>query len=242
MKFGQPLVKGTIQNRYKRFLADVVLEDGTEIVAHCANTGSMKTCWSKGDTIYLTYHDNPKRKLKYSWEFTVVQGGMIGINTARPNAVVDWAINSDQIPELVGYDKIKREVKYGSRNSRVDLLLERGNEKCYVEVKNATLYDSRKDLIVFPDAVTERGLKHLLELEEMVKSGHRAVLFFLVNRPEGDAFSIAGDIDPKYAETLEIVASAGVEVLAYRAEPSMEGITIGKRVDVQIDAQSGTSN
>ena len=232
IKFSGPLHKGTLVKRYKRFLADVTLENGDIVTAHCANTGSMKTCGSPGDTIWLLYNPSPKRKLDWSWEYTETENGYIGINTARPNRIVEDAIQTDRIAELSGYESIKREVKYGT-NSKIDLLLESPDRaKCYVEIKNVTLQG--QDCILFPDAKTDRGLRHLRELQLIKNEGCRAVMFFLVNRPDGSIFKPAADIHPEYAEELSQAHHAGVEILVYRAEHSLEGIQIGAPVPKQL--------
>ncbi len=227
LKFSDQLIKAQLIRRYKRFLADVNLEDGECTTAHCPNTGSMKTCGDAGDTVYLSYHDSPKRKLKYTWELTETAEGYIGVNTAMPNRIVEWAIASGLIPELVGYESIRREVKYG-KNSRIDLLLERENEKCYVEVKNCTLLG--EDSILFPDAVTQRGTKHLQELSALRRQGIRTVMFYLVNRPEKEYFQLAKDIDPVYVKTAKQAVEKGLEILVYRAKTSLVGVEIGEAV------------
>lgn len=232
LNFEKPLVKATIIKRYKRFLADVVLEDGREVTAHCPNTGSMRTCWSPNDVVYLTYNPSPKRKLDYTWDYTQTKAGLIAINTMRPNRVVEEAIVNKKIPELKQYDHLRREVKYGE-NSKIDLLLEDDSKnKCWVEVKNVTLFDQGR--LLFPDAVTKRGLKHLHELTKQVEKGDRAVMFYLINRSEGDVFSPAGDIDPEYTKALKTAEKNGVEILAYRTKRTLEAITMGSPVKVDI--------
>ena len=217
--------------RYKRFLADVQLPNGEVVVAHCPNTGSMKTCGSPGDIIYLSYNPSPKRKLSYTWELTQTKKGFIGINTHRPNKIVEEAILNQQIKSLSGYKQIKREVKYGE-NSRIDLLLSGPKGLCWVEVKNVTLLDQKS--VLFPDAVTSRGLKHLKELKSKVTEGDRSVIFFLINRPEGDSFSPAYHIDPTYSKELVTAQKMGVEVLAYRCCNSLEASTITNEVPLAI--------
>lgn len=228
MQFSTPLTPGRLVKRYKRFLADVMLADGSTVTAHCANTGSMKTCGDPGDQIYLLHTPDPKKKLAWSWEFTEgPEGGLIGINTSRPNRVVEEAIKAQKIPELVGYDTVRREVAYGN-NSKIDLLLQSSqgsHPDCYVEIKNVTLRHG--STVQFPDAVTARGLKHLEELTSIIAKGHRGVLFFFVNRPDGDVVSVARHIDPTYANGLEKAIAAGVEVLAYRSASSLTGLTLG---------------
>ena len=230
MKFSTPLVKGKLLKRYKRFLADVELENGDIITAHCANTGSMKTCGSPGDIVHLSYNPSPKRKLAYSWEYTETKNGYIGINTMRPNRIVEGAITEKVIPELSCYDSIRREVKYGE-SSRIDLLLESADKllpPCYVEIKNVTLKEEQH--VAFPDAVTKRGLKHLQELSAVAKNGERAVLFFLVNRPDADSMCIASQIDPDYAQGLTDAMASGVEVFAYQVAASLEGMSISRKL------------
>ena len=232
MRFSTALSKGTLIRRYKRFLADVTLDDGTQVTAHCPNTGSMESCYEEGSTVWLSPSENPERKLKWTWEFTATESGLIGVNTSRPNEVMAEAVKEGKIPELAGYSSVRREVKY-SNNSRIDLFLEApGKKKCYVEIKNTTLRRGNK--VLFPDAVTARGLKHLKDLSEMVKEGHRSVMVFFVNRPDGESFSPAGEIDPKYAAALKDSIKNGVEVLAIRAVSSPEGITTGSNIPVKI--------
>jgi sugar fermentation stimulation protein A len=232
IEFSRPLIEGRLIQRMKRFLADVELHSGQVIRAHCPNTGSMKTCGSPGDTVLLSHDPNPNRKLEYTWELTQTKDGYVGVNTARPNQVTAKAVERGLIPELAGYDNLRKEVAYGT-GSRIDLLLSGPGERlCYVEIKNTTLLVG--DEVRFPDAVTSRGLKHLHELAMMVKAGHRAVMLFFVNRPEGKFFAPASDIDPQYGEALRSVAAAGVEILAYRAVHSPLGISLGSRVDVKL--------
>lgn len=224
MKFATPLIKGQLIKRYKRFLADVTLENGEVVTAHCANSGSMMAVKDEGATVWLSPSDNPKRKLKYTWELIEVEGHCVGINTAHPNALVADAIAQGQIPELAGYAQQKREVKYG-QNSRIDVLLsDPDKENCYVEVKNVTL--KRGDSADFPDAVTARGAKHLRELGDMVEQGHRAVMFYLVQRPDCTQMDIARDIDPTYDTALQEALKRGVEVICYQCAVTPQEITI----------------
>lgn len=223
MKFPDPLIRGTLIKRYKRFLADVTLDDGTQVTAHCANSGSMLSVNTPGSEVWLSPARNPNRKLRYTWELIRVDEALVGINTQHPNTLVAEAIEQGTIPELSGYGSLRREVKYG-QNSRIDVLLE-DTEKpaCYVEVKNVTL---KRDpgpggLAEFPDAVTSRGAKHLTELAEMVAAGHRAVMVYLVQRPDCGSFRLAEDIDPEYARAFTKARAAGVEALCYtcRVDP-----------------------
>lgn len=230
MKFDQPLVKATLLKRYKRFLADVVLEDGKETTAHCANSGSMLGCKDEGSTVWLSPNTNPKAKLGWRWEMVEVDGGLVGINTSRPNHIVEEAILDGTITELQGYGTLKREQKYG-RNSRIDLLLQDPG-LCYVEVKNVTLREGTEAR--FPDAITTRGTKHLGELADMVADGHRAVMVYLIQREDCDAFAPADDIDPDYGSTLRDVLGRGVEALAYRCRLTPQEIRVDKPLEIRI--------
>lgn len=221
------LVKGKLIKRYKRFLADVELEDGTLITAHCPNTGAMTTCQGEGWPVLLSVHDNPNRKYEHTWEMVNNGKCWISINTHRTNQVVSDGIENGLIPELAGYDEIKREVKYGE-NSRIDILLSKSDQKCYVEIKSVTLVED--GTYMFPDAVTKRGLKHLRELENVVKNGDRGVIFFLLQRSDGECFSPAAHIDPEYAKALKEVASNGVEILAYNTVINPPEICIKDRL------------
>ncbi|MEJ2468904.1 MAG: DNA/RNA nuclease SfsA [Campylobacterales bacterium] len=217
MYFDTPLIPGTLIKRYKRFLADVRLEGGSVVTAHCPNSGSMKGYKEEGLRVWLSESDNPKRKLRYTWELVEAPSGdLIMVHAARANALVHEAVAGGIVTELQGYDTLRREVKYGSRNSRIDLLLEKEGEQCFVEVKSVTLREG--ETLMFPDAVTTRGQKHLEELMEMRAQGHRAVLFFAVLREGGTAFGAAAHIDPDYAALLGKARSTGVEVLLYRAD------------------------
>ena len=234
MNFISELQEATLIKRYKRFFADVTLASGEEVTAHCPNTGSMKSCGAPGDTVYVSHNPDPKRKLAYTWELTKTKGGYIGVNTHKPNRIVEEAIANGLIPELTGYASMKREAKYGEEKSKIDLLLDEGEDKrrCYVEIKNTTLLD--QDTLLFPDAVTSRGLKHLRELQMMVNQGHRSVMLFFVNRPDGKYFTPAKEIHPEYAEALREVSKGGVEILAYRANTTLTESTVGKPVKVTL--------
>ncbi len=234
MKFERPLLRGTLLKRYKRFLADVDL-DGETVTAHCANPGSMMGLAEPGTTVWLSESTNPKRKLKYSWELLQLDRpsgtATIGINTSHPNALVADAIASGAIPELAGYDGLRREVKYG-RNSRIDILLEKdGLPPHYVEIKNVHLLRDGR-LAEFPDSVTARGAKHLDELADMVEAGARATMFYLVQRDDTDSLSLARDIDPHYAARFDAALARGVEALCYDCRLSPEEIVINRRLPV----------
>lgn len=232
MKFPTKLIKGKILKRYKRFLADIELETGEVVVAHTANTGSMKTCWEPGWKVLCSYHDNPKRKLKYSLELTNNGKSWILVNTSIPNKLAYEAVDNDLIEELIGYDHIKPEAKIGK--SRIDLLLTKENgEKCYVEVKNVTLRGEEGNAL-FPDGVTERGQKHLRELMEIKKAGDRACMLYIVNRSDVDSFSPAEDIDPKYAELLKEAESKGVEILVYQTKITPSQVIVEKSLPYQL--------
>ena len=233
MKFHAPLTEGVLVERYKRFFGDVKLKSGEVVTAHCANSGSMLNVKEPGSRVWISPSPNPKAKLDWRWEMIEVDGAKVGINTMHPNKIVDEAIAGECIPELKGYASQRREVKYGHENSRIDILLEGPLESkmpglCYVEVKNVTL--KRNGQAQFPDAVTTRGAKHLRELAQMVKEGHRAVMVYLVQREDCDVFSIADDIDPAYAEELAKALKGGVEVLCYRCKLSETDIFLDSPV------------
>lgn len=235
MDFAHPLVSGTLLRREKRFLAYVRLDDGREVVAHTNNSGSMKGVSEPGRVVWLSPADNPKRKLKWTWE--VVHAGPldvpVGVNTLLPNRLVEEAIAGGLIPELRGYDSIRREVKYGAEGSRIDLLLSGDSGRCWVEVKNATLVEG--DRVLFPDAVTARGLKHLRELQLMVAEGDRAALVFTVQRSDARVFSPADAIDPAYGEELRRAAASGVELFAYQADVTREAIVLARPLAIDLD-------
>ncbi|HEY8571514.1 DNA/RNA nuclease SfsA [Phenylobacterium sp.] len=229
MDFPQPLIPGRLVQRYKRFFADVVLEDGTPVTAHCPNPGAMLGLNTPGLPCFLSRSDDPKRKLAHTLELVEADGGLVGINTMHPNRLVAEALAADAIPELAGYATHRREVRYGT-NSRVDFLLEAPDRPpCWLEVKNCHL---RRDgaLAEFPDCVAARSLKHLRELTAMVEAGHRAVMLFVVQRTDCDAFEACHDLDPAYAKGLREAAEAGVEVLAYRCEITPERVAIAGRI------------
>jgi len=228
MKFKAPLIPGRLIKRYKRFLVDIELERGEIVTAHCPNSGSMKSCQTPGWKVMLSTHNNPTRKYKYTWE--MVHNGFcwIGINTGVPNKIVEEAIKNNKIISLKGYTDIKREVPYG-QNSRIDIYLKNDKQICYVEVKNVSLVEN-DGFYYFPDSVTERGRKHLYELIEMVKGGHRAVMFYLIQRNDGTTFKPAIHIDPAYAESLKDAYKNGVEILVYQAEVNPDSITLDREI------------
>lgn len=232
MRFPTPLIPGRLVRRYKRFLADVELPGGEVVVVHVANSGAMLGLNAPGSPVWLSLSDNPKRKLAYSLELLEADGGLVGINTSHPNRLAEEAIRAGVIPELAGYARLRREVKYG-RNSRIDILLEAddGRPPAYVEVKNVHLRRGAP-VAEFPDCVTQRGAKHLEELADMVAAGARAVMLYLVQRMDCDHFRIAGDLDPGYEAGLARALDAGVEALCWACTISPEGIELDRPLPV----------
>jgi sugar fermentation stimulation protein A len=235
MRFPAPLVPAILKRRYKRFLADVVLPDGSEITAHVANPGAMLGLNAPGARVWLSKSDNPKRKLAYSWELVEVDFGtgleLVGVNTTHPNNLIAEALTAKAIPAFAQYSKIRREVRYG-KNSRVDFLLE-GEElpPCYLEVKNAHMM-RKPGRAEFPDAVTARGAKHLHELAAIRKTGARAAILFLVQIGSAQSVSLARDIDPAYKQAFDRALRGGVEVFALTCRISADGIEVGNAIPV----------
>ena len=227
MQFQTPLVRATLVRRYKRFLADIILPDGREVTAHCANPGAMIGLMQAGSAIWVEPNDDPKRKLGYSWKLIELGQGFACIDTAIPNKLVAGALAQRQIAELAGATTIRPEVRYGE-NSRVDFLLTGPGPKTYVEVKAVSL--RRGDWAESPDTVTRRGAKHLAELTEMVRQGHRAVMLYLVQRTDCHRFRLAADIDPAYAAAFTKATAHGVEALCYSTGISPLGMQIGTRL------------
>jgi sugar fermentation stimulation protein A len=229
MDFPQPLVRGTLVFRYKRFFADVALDDGSLVTAHCPNPGAMLGLNTPGLPAWLSRSDDPKRKLAHTLELVEADGGLVGINTLHPNRLVAEALAAGAIPELAGYATHRREVRYGE-NSRVDFLLEGpGRAACWLEVKNCHLRRTGA-LAEFPDCVAARSLKHLRELTVRVEAGERAVMLFVIQRTDCDAFAACADLDPVYARGLTEAAARGVEVLAYGCEITPCRVAIAGRV------------
>lgn len=229
MEFPTPLIPARLIKRYKRFLADAVLDDGREVTAHCANPGSMMGLAEPGSKIWLEPNDDPKKKLKFGWRLVDHEDGhFTGVDTSVPNRALKAALEAHMFPELGGYERVRPEVKYGEK-SRIDFLLEtrEGAARIYVEVKSVTL-SRAAGLAEFPDSVTARGAKHLAELTKMVQEGHRAVMFYLVQRTDCDRFDLARDIDPAYADAYARARAAGVEVICYDTRISPAGVEIGK--------------
>lgn len=227
-----PLYPGRLIRRYQRFLADVLLDSGETVTAHCPNSGSMKGCAVPGSRVLLSLSANPKRKYAHTWELVEADGVWAGINTGLPNRIVHEAIVQGEISELAGYAAIRPEVPYGT-GSRIDLLLTGDRPPCYVEIKNVTMVEGARAL--FPDAVTTRGQKHLRELMEVVRRGERGVIFFLVQRPDAASVSPADAIDPEYGRLLRLAITSGVEALAYRARVTPDEIRISCRLPVILD-------
>ncbi|MFT6342958.1 MAG: sugar fermentation stimulation protein A [Paraglaciecola sp.] len=235
MQFSSPLIQGTLIKRYKRFLADVQLTDGSIVIAHCPNTGAMTGCAEPGWQVWLSPSDNPKRKLSYTWEVVLTdQHHWIGINTQKANVLVKEAIQQNKISELLGYKTLQAEVKFGEENSRIDFLLtDPEKDDCYVEVKSVTLL--QEDTLqgsagYFPDAKTLRGQKHLRELSHISSQGKRAVLFFCVQHSGIKSVQIATHIDPDYAKELKEAMLNGVQILCYGCDINSEKIYINQNL------------
>ncbi len=230
-----PLLRGTLIARYKRFLADVRLDDGRVVTATCPNTGSMLGLCTPGSVVWLSESASPTRKFPFTWELVEADLGrgpaLVGINTGHPNRLVAEALGAGRISALAGYPTLRREVRYG-QNSRIDLLLEcprRG--LCYVEIKNVHL-SRRHGVAEFPDSVTARGVKHLSEMSAMVRQGHRAVMVFLIQRNEAGRLALARDIDPTYGTAFDAARAAGVEAIALRCRVATDAITVDRAVPI----------
>ena len=233
MQFPSPLLQGTLIQRYKRFLADVHLDSGETVTATCPNTGSMMGLKEPGQRVWLSTSDSPTRKYKHTWEMVETDLGsgpaLVGINTNHPNKLVAEAVVAGRIKELAGYATLRREVNYG-KNSRIDLLLEdpaRG--LCYVEIKNVHMM-RKAGFAEFPDSVTARGAKHLAEMSDMVRAGHRAVMVFLIQRGDAKSLTLARDVDAGYGAAFDLAKAAGVETIAVRCTLTGEAITVDKTI------------
>lgn len=226
MRFDNSLVHGTLIKRYKRFLADVKLNDGTVVVAHCTNSGSMKSCLEIGAEVYLSPANDPNRKTKFTWEMIQINNNWVGINTSIPNILAYEAIQLRQIAGLHQYTLVKREVKW--EDSRFDLMAKNDNETCFIEVKNVSMREG--DWALFPDAVTLRGRKHLETLIRVKNAGMRAVMFYVVQRSDVVRFSIADSIDPEYGKTLRKALANGVEVFVVQVKVTPQSIEIEKQL------------
>lgn len=234
MRFESRLIAGTLLQRYKRFLADVRLDDGSVITAHTPNTGSMLGCAEPGSRVWLRDAASPTRKYRYAWELVENEAGvMIGINTGVVNRLLSEAIGSGLAAALQGYESLRQEVRYGSESSRIDLLLQGGRPDCYVEIKNVTAVDG-DGTAFFPDAISARGSKHLRELMQVVAQGQRGVLCFCVQRGDARAVRPADEIDPLYGRTLREALAAGVEAVAYRATVTPQAVTLDTALPVVV--------
>ena len=230
MDLPSPLLGGHLVRRYKRFFADVVLNDGETVTAHCPNTGTMLGLCDSGMEVWLSRSDNPQRKLAFTWEFARHGDSLVGINPLRANTLAGEALEGGMVSSLEGYQTIRREVPYGDR-SRVDFLLSGENRlDCYVEVKNVHL-KRQPGLAEFPDAVTARGAKHLRELTTVVAAGGRAAMLYLVQREDCERFAVAEDIDPAYAEALKMAVDAGVEVICLGCRLSTAKIVANRSIE-----------
>lgn len=236
MRFQTPLVPATLLRRYKRFLADIRLDDGKEVTAHCPNPGAMLGLMEPGARIWVEPNSDPRKKLKFGWRLVELEGAhLAGIDTSVPNKVVKEALIERQISELSGYAEVRPEQKYGE-NSRIDFLLE-GSQKVFVEVKNVHLRRT-ESWAEFPDCVTARGTKHLNELMHVTASGNRAVMLYLVQRTDCDKFRLASDIDPTYAQAFDAARAAGVEMICYGTHITPEGVEISSQFPVDESPQS----
>ncbi len=228
----EPPLIARFKRRYKRFFADVELEDGSILTAHCPNTGSLRGCLVEGARVMLRDSNNPKRKLRYTWQAIELDGTWVNVDTLLPNHVVREGIEQGRVPALAGYETIRSEVAYGNR-SRIDLLLSDPEKPdCYVEVKSTTLVDG--ETAMFPDAETERGRKHLGELAKMVEAGHRAVQLFLISRDDVSVFKPADHIDPAYGEGLRSVREQGVEVFAFATLVNETETTLSSEIPIDL--------
>lgn len=234
MKFEPPLVPAQLLRRYKRFLADVQMPDGTVTTVHCPNTGSMKGCVVTGSRCWVSDSGNLKRKYRYTWELATTESAHVaGINTGRANKLVVEALNAGIVRELAGFDQIKTEQRYGSENSRIDIWLRRGEQQTFIEVKSVTLAETG-GCGLFPDAVSVRASRHVRELMGVQREGHRAVLFFCIQHTGVEVVSPADLIDPAYGQVLRQAVGLGVEVIAYAADINEHEITLVKRVPVSL--------
>lgn len=231
-KFPQPMVSAKLIRRYKRFLADVELDDGRIITVHCPNTGAMTGCAEPGWRVWLSTSDSPKRKYAHTFELVETDEGLACIHSSLANKVVALALNNNSVPELQGYYEIKSEARYGKEGSRADFQLSATSGQCFIEVKSVTLLRGG-GVGAFPDAVSQRGSKHLRELIGVKAEGNRAVLFFCVLHSGISRVSVAGDIDPVYAKTLSEAVAAGVEVLAYSCVISKGGMALSSRIEFE---------
>lgn len=230
MEFSESLIHGRLIKRYKRFLADVTLDNGEIVTAHCTNSGSMKSCLEENAEVYLSPVNDPKRKTQFTWEMIKINNNWVGINTNNPNRLAFEAISQDQIEKLRGYTNVSREVKF--EDSRFDIMAKNSAETCFVEVKNVTLKEGKYAL--FPDAVTTRGKKHLETLMKVKQQGMRAVMLYIIQRMDVEIFAPAKDIDPEYTKTLKKVYKKGVEIIPVQAKVTPRNIEIVQELPFEI--------
>ena len=231
MEFTKSLIKGKLIKRYKRFFVDVKLNK--EIVtAHCPNTGSMKGLLDKGNDVFLLKNDDPKRKLKYGLEIIKAGKNLVGVNTHMANKIVNHGLENNLIKELEDVDKIQAEVFF-NKETRFDFLIEKSEQKSFIEVKNVTL-SRTSNLAEFPDAKTERGLKHIKELIKAGRKNYQIFILFLIQRNDCNTFSIAEDIDPNYANTLSKAVKNNLKILCYDCKFSSKGIKLNKKIKLRI--------
>ncbi|WP_409284808.1 DNA/RNA nuclease SfsA [Pseudomonas protegens] len=235
MRFDPALEQGRLLRRYKRFLADIETATGELLTIHCPNTGSMFNCMVEGGQVWFSRSNDPKRKLPGTWEISETpQGRLACVNTGRANGLFEEALHAGLISELNGFTGLKREVPYGQENSRIDFRLDYPHGPAYVEVKSVTLGFDGSPVAAFPDAVTQRGAKHLRELASLAREGVRAVLLYCVNLSGIDAVRPAEEIDPGYSTALREAVAAGVEVLAYGVRLTAQEVCIDRRLDVRL--------
>ncbi len=230
MNFKNPLIHGTLIKRYMRFLADVKLDSGETVTAHCTNSGSMKSCLEKGAEVYLSPVDDPNRKTKFTWEMIKINGYWVGINTSNPNKLAFEAVKAGQIEKLKGYTEVQAEVKFD--DSRFDLMAKNDTETCFIEVKNVTYKEGNYAL--FPDAVTSRGKKHLETLVKVKEQGMRAVMLYIIQRIDVEIFSTAKQIDPEYSKALKIAYNKGVEIIPLQVKVTPENIELVKEIPFEL--------
>lgn len=230
MVFKVSLVHGQLIQRYKRFLADVKLDNGEIITAHCTNSGSMKSCLENNAEVYLSPVNDPKRKTRFTWEMIKINGDWVGINTGNPNKLAFEAIKNGDIEKLKGYTEVQREVKFG--DSRFDVMAKNDKETCFIEVKNVTYKEG--DYALFPDAVTSRGKKHLETLIKIKEQGMRAVMLYIIQRVDVSVFAPAKEIDPEYAKALKKAFEKGVEIIPMQVKVSPEKIELLKELPFEI--------
>ena len=230
MKFETPLTHGHLIKRYKRFLSDIKLDNDEIVIAHCTNSGSMKSCIEEGAEVYLTPVNDPNRKTKFTWEMIKINGAWVGVNTNNPNKLAFEAISQGHIKKLKGYTHVKREVTF--QDSRFDVFAENEKEKCFIEVKNVTYKEG--EYALFPDSVTTRGKKHLETLIKVKQQGMRAVMLYIIQRTDVEIFAPAKEIDPNYASTLKIAYEKGVEIIPIQVKVSPEKIEILKELPFEL--------